>query len=441
MEPEETLIFSSWTLAAQKYSGGDLDVEKLTALSEKYVEEVVEGDGFFPDGARYTIKVLPGVGVFGGKDRVWSFRGGLAYYYLGAYYEVYSQLKDFESVSGSHYENVVLDITHGINYMPVLLREAVELALRHYSAVSGRKLTFYVVNSDPVLVENQESHIRLVDRRSIVPRESSAWLESELSIFDPRQSGGKVYKEYIRGREDVTPQYKEIKDRLKTLYEEYYKTTGNIINVLNHGALLYIAQYMREDIERLGEGLSEVEEVFRLYMDREGQILRINMGEDSVTVEVVLEPVKWFGALHAMMDLLYSSYRGVAPKSAEWVELDNLKKIAEKLSFSEYVSTIFTTELDNIKKRVKTFAEKCKKDLRKGLLYMEIYDRTRFEGGRVVPECDANVGKPAKPDTRNFIAHGGMEKNILKVKYENEKVFLSYTDKNIVDEVLKQIKK
>ena len=131
-KPDETVLISQYTMAKEGSKFEDLQVGTIEYM-KKFIGDV--------DRFRHKI-IAPGVVRVRDKEREYVYMGGIFNFYA---YVLYSLARFFEGLSGDI--EVVLDLTHGINYMGYLTLRAVNLVLDVYSMV--KDVTLKIVNSDP----------------------------------------------------------------------------------------------------------------------------------------------------------------------------------------------------------------------------------------------------------------------------------------------------
>jgi CRISPR-associated protein Csx1 len=97
--------------------------------------------------------VLPATGAYRG----YYFEGSLDNARFILVNELYSLLRQWGP------DAVVLDITHGVNYMPALAYGAVRTISKVLNYMYERPSCFLVLNSDPVMVDGQEVRVNVVE--------------------------------------------------------------------------------------------------------------------------------------------------------------------------------------------------------------------------------------------------------------------------------------
>lgn|GEM_PF-849015 len=135
--PTHKILIGQYTLGAERAGKerGESDFLYLQHLSERVIDEKLGLND-------YQKIISPGV-VFGNVNEVgFNYRGEIYNFYA---YTLYRLARTFEEFKGD--VQVILDLSHGINYMGYLTLSAVKLVLDVYSAF--RKTWLKVINSDP----------------------------------------------------------------------------------------------------------------------------------------------------------------------------------------------------------------------------------------------------------------------------------------------------
>lgn len=102
-------------------------------------------------------------------------------------YFSYVYISALEEMINNDIDEVILDITHGINYMPVLAKDAITLALATYVAyksikeVKEKKVKFTVYNSDPVTGNNPGPYkINIISETTFTQLSGIKYITSQL---------------------------------------------------------------------------------------------------------------------------------------------------------------------------------------------------------------------------------------------------------------------
>jgi len=287
-------IIVSETLARQedvcKYSQDIGSVKRsVENLIGKYVEKFFEGYS-----RNVSVVVAPGIGLFYDKDPQIGVRWSTCNTenYTSS---VFSQLlRIFEEEKPTR---VIVDITHGVNYMPYLAVTAVEKAFKTYvlsemlgsgSGRKGKSYSILVVNSDPYTPLPSQSrgeaeggnsitlNVNVITCREI--KEPAQLLEELLleleSVRYERGGGVRVYK--VKNLDKT----KSLLDELKCYNEKVEKEiekAAHILKGLEYGLLLYVAS----ELDSIGaasrykwdlEGCSKLTEYALGYIDRSAEV-------------------------------------------------------------------------------------------------------------------------------------------------------------------------
>ena len=130
--PDRAVLVGQYTLAREGKDFGGLQEETI-----KYIMGCLDGADRFTD-----FVIAPGVFTSRAGGRETAFRGDIYNFYA---YVLYRLADLFAGLRGD--VEVVLDLTHGINYMGYMTMRAVSLVLDAYS--TSYRAALKVVNSDP----------------------------------------------------------------------------------------------------------------------------------------------------------------------------------------------------------------------------------------------------------------------------------------------------
>ncbi|MEM0311460.1 MAG: TM1812 family CRISPR-associated protein [Ignisphaera sp.] len=393
----------------------------LERFTDMYTKEVGEQ-------LAASVSVLPGIGVYRACSnlRRFVYRGSP----LNTYAALLIDLAD--ALNCVDPDLVVLDISHGVNYLPVLGREAVHKSIRLYSALRGKKVVVAVVNSDPVQEPGQSSHIHLVELRT--------YEEKPLELFESTVSDLSMEELKPRALERVEPP-KEIQE-LSRVIDYTSKSYTDLMNALtrasSYGLVLYILTRMAGlDLGELERDISSLEGKVKdaLYSRS------VRLEGDSVTVEHkyavtpgvvdLLSALRLLKRLREAIKLDFKAWEG-------WVELELLEKLGGELGLSRIASKILMYEVQDIEKHVNAL-ETLGVDLSKPLVYntiiqvlnMSLEDAIAREKLReVLMEAEHKArSRPeqrCQANERHFYAHAGLERNIVEVKKQNGKIYIRY---------------
>jgi len=285
-------------------------------------------------------------------------------------------------------DEIYIDITHGINYMPLLATDAIKLATYTYvveNNKNGVNLTIY--NSEPVTRGNQGPYtIDDIYSEKITVRQA---LSSILLPFLSSES-----KNVIKNKV-----FKVIYNSLKANSENANSSMCNadfiyyVVNALSSGIFLYLISKKSE----INNCLNVVENNLR-KLDFSNFTLQINFENGNVIYNENI-PIE-LSYLHSLLKV--SSH--IAQGSNR---LSEIRKIAENYSTSDSVKYVVLNEISDIEKAKSTIPDS-----------QTLYARILCE--KPPKLCLANK--------RNLIAHGGFERNVTFLWKCGDDICVSYGD-------------
>ncbi|AKV74187.1 MULTISPECIES: CRISPR-associated CARF protein Csx1 [Metallosphaera] len=300
-----------------------------------------------------------------------KIKGNLGLFFSHVYLSALRKLLEKEP------DGVVLDSTHGINYMSLLTKDALTLALSVYCAVKRKKTTFSIYNSDPYVKDHEPFVIREVNSFTITPVSGLKYVTSQILSKTPDK--------YKPGR---------ICDNCSSLFSE--KDVHRVAKAMDSGLFLYVTQKLKGINLRDND---EGKEARKLEVDKVLDVL-----ERAMTV------VQWSEANN---EYVYMS-RG----NVETAEAHALFKIA---------SQIDVEDLDQLESAVEMYCD----DVTSTIVKQEISHIRQSEGGIPQDRFEKysnvmglqNVGQT---DKRILYAHGGLPYDLTLLRKEGGKILIRY---------------
>ena len=396
-------------------------LERAAEVLRLYVKSYSEEVGLKANSI--DISIVPGIGTFrlaGGVIR-YQFLGSITTCSVSLELDLYEKLKESECRA------VILDISHGINYLPSLALEALNRAVRVYSALTGSPIGFAVCNGDPVMSSGQNSVIHLV--RAQLVEETPFSLLAPPGLILPERSVKMLERrrppEHVRTFEDG---YREVRGRLE-------RFTYSASKVATHGLVLYLVTQLSN--MRVGEDwLSPLQRVV------EGVKQLINLREVNSTANLVkvsysysLEPdLPIISYLSDLVEKLVEKAPELEETEvseigrAKLVDLEDLKRYAEEVAgLKQPAKRLFEYEISNIEKRVCGLRSIFKEGGVELLSTIHsLADKCEEELESVRREC---IKKLCQIDRRNFYAHAGMEMNSVVVSVSDGRILVGYPEK------------
>ena len=297
------------------------------------------------------------------------------------YYFTYVYYKALKILERENPTDVYLDITHGINYMIDLAKEALLLAVSAYAAMQGKNINFRVYNSDPIMMDANRKvlkgpyEIHEIEKRTITPLLGLKHITTQIISRD------KNYFQILR-RDGVIDDVKKI---------------AKFANALDNGLFVYFADKSNE-IQRIKDSL-------------ESKLTEVNMNIDN-EIRIEFKP----GSYALAHSLLYIALH-FKPKGGNCLDIEALKEFAEKYA-DEVTKTIIQNEIDNTIEKNKDRIGKEKK------LLAEIVKSGLEELLGKQKDVEKKGG-----NKRILYAHGGLPLAWTYVYEQDGKICVTYGDK------------
>ncbi|WP_456374197.1 CRISPR-associated CARF protein Csx1 [Methanocaldococcus sp.] len=313
----------------------------------------------------YETIVCPGVGSFpNGK-----FLGNLRDYYSFILYKL------AKNISGN--VHIHLDLTHGINYMPVLTYRAIRDVLEILAIKNDVRLTVY--NSDPYVGKDlAELKIHIVEDSKIIPTYQFSGIQQnplDTTEYTPKEKIGEI-KKTINQNNDI-----------KNLKLSKQNINAFLASIKYALPLIYSTFYVDyEIIEKIADGI--IDSYFKyIQIDTDNKILKrylkLTTDFDSIIV-----------AYKISKECKLEKY---IKNELSLKEIDNLK---EELFKNNPYSSFIGRELSTI---YHIFKEKYNEE--------EINKISKSW----IPMYKFRKEDKDKFNIRNFLAHGGLEKSVTEI--------------------------
>ncbi|MDV3104835.1 CRISPR-associated CARF protein Csx1 [Thermococcus waiotapuensis] len=352
------------------------------------------------------IVVAPGIGEFDNA----SVEGDVLDFY-------YFVLKTLAEELPTEDTEVFLDLTHGINFMPVLTYRALKNLLGLLAYL--RTVRLHVMNSEPIpsgekpwkeeIVKSKVLNIHLIESEELGPRPM-------YSIFRDRND---------KKKREWSAFISSVANGFPLVFATFYPKINSVMGIIEASLKEFddsIEVSMKPDIV----GKTKVHVVRKRGFNRDFKtavklyyLLRVLQGE--------------FGGKYPKEGVTTKELSDITKKL--FVKMPRIGVVVEKqvseLSELEEGKGVYE---DGTSRRIPGILDKIDKDKklndlkkRKGLSYGELRKTIKLgssSGDSLNPE----------PGVRNFIAHSGFEYNLVWVRYENGKLVWFYPDKEKVIE-------
>ncbi|MEB2836916.1 MAG: CRISPR-associated DxTHG motif protein [Desulfurococcales archaeon] len=343
---------------------------------------------------------------------------------------------------------IILDISHGVNYMPALALRALERVSVLHASLRG-PISVAVVQSDPVAEGSKLSVIHVVEagRVGYSIHDAMEYFAGSLPR-DPRGIHG--YRMLERGRPPSV--LKGIKAAVEGALEEYWGTMKTVIAADRHGLALYALHALSTvNPARLRRSVEALEDLLRGAL----RYREVGRSEEGVLVSqpFAIIPGEALNILYSLriLEALASQLETQARTVGRYrmFSLSSLRRYLERVEPPRAARAIAQREIDDVKGRVTTLLEALQAEpslLSKPTSYSVIYDYTErsfysisraVREGRVRSKLERGIQEDQymlekKPpthcdiDERNFYAHAGMERNAVAVLAVEGEVYIGY---------------
>jgi CRISPR-associated protein Csx1 len=386
-KPNRVLIIVLDTVVNRFTSSYD---ELLSQVHSMYSEFIGKDLGIDLKNNNVKILIAPGVGRFNVDGGFIKFDGSLSDFYAYVLFELSKVFLE----SGDEI-TVHLDLSHGINFMPSLTLTALRELLSALSLISNVRLKIY--NSEPYVKNVTKTlTIHLVEDREVTP------------ILDIKPLGMKGECKFLKVKVvAMSPEERSILKNMRLNRGEVSELNAFLSSVFNGLPLALYTFY--PDTEDLREKLERAVEFWRSRMsvardaDEINIVRKVSFAEDFARCIMI-------NFIATMLKL--SRKKEVALGDLESVRKNFFSKWSAKFN------AMISSDLGKIREDVDKYTVKYTAIKSWTKLY-EVFDE-----------------KPGGFDPRNFLAHSGLERNIVELKIEGSSIKIRYAD-NCLEEVVK----
>ncbi|MEM0134455.1 MAG: CRISPR-associated CARF protein Csx1, partial [Thermoplasmatales archaeon] len=365
------VVFAPISLAAEFIPSSEgVSLKEMSDIVETKSMEFLRGES--GNDMKIKVVVTPTKGTFpirnSGNGTI-EIKSGSGNFYVAVYQSV------MEIFKGSNGCEVLVDITHSVNYMALDMVEATNLALRSLNASGSTQhgFNFKVYNSDPfVRGSHSPLQLNLIRTEPIVDRSLSlSRIVGDLFYnFDGNYCKRALKKASL-----------DTKVKIEILRKLAYSFLL--------GAVLFVASYEADIIDWAGDVWNSMDSTHRTFISNQQPAMHDGVLDFGIELERELPKI------HAFLSSI---------SSREFSKLDSNPEI-EKLKIAadmlvEPGRTLLKNELHNLKKDIVGLTEdqRTKKVLLRKIL------KHKYSEEETDKEC--------KLDRRNFIAHAGLEANV-----------------------------
>jgi len=441
----ETLLLASSTL-------GTLSDKKRYSevVEEAYniIEEYLKNLEYCSEPKKVSLKILPGIGKFKDNNVEKKFKGRIDCFRVASFICSYKKMTETKP------DRIILDISHGINYMPVYTRTSVYLALLGYIASINSKGEWLVYNSEPKERGVKELELMLVEDLEIKPEFALQ------SIYREFETLSNVNFKLLKSLYGIPPPKSSIE------WEQLNLKTIRLVKTARNGLIVPFIETAQKLAETETEPLEKEIKKYS-YLENCDDLVEINENE----LRYLYAPNILSTHIIAIINSLKQLKKMKIDTFDEGYYIESLKELSQKF-VEEPALTLVKHELYQMEERVKlaslagvkfntwepynTFVQigeireneeplltiyKENKDKLKEMIRKEKTLQKLF--ATIVKEKMQAEKRIRSPEERNFLAHAGLERNITQIYIREEKTYIKYDSKKReeIENILKNIEK
>ncbi|MEO1942230.1 MAG: CRISPR-associated CARF protein Csx1, partial [Campylobacterales bacterium] len=289
-------------------------------------------------------------------SQVFHFEGGAQDYYYDFLYKLTHQILPPQELAEYEGLEIYLDITHGINFMPIFIYRGLLTATSLLAFLKPGKVKIKVFNTDPFVKDvTKILKIHQIEERVITPAPLNRQLKKASllkPVSIPPEERGKFFKE-VKPRTDS---------------HSYEQDLNSFIGSFYYGFPLVATTFFPPVEEMEGH----LKEMYRVYWENITE--KEKKGEIVIDKRVHFTPAFELVTLASWQSQLVGSELGLSKCGEEGVEVQQLKKIGQVFGNN---SVFINNELNDLEERGQ-FAEEnweC---------YNRIMERTERINGKVM---------------------------------------------------------
>jgi CRISPR-associated protein Csx1 len=425
----KTLLYAPSTL---EKPSKDKNYEQLVDEVKQYVGSKLNDVLYCPRPSQVEIAIAPTIGSFRKNKEIYRSKGSIEVYRSYTHTTAYNKLMQQKPTE------IILDLSHGVNYMPTYLRQTTETAIASYVLATGKTVKLLVYNSDPVQPRDRDTPIEEATINLVEEKEISHWdakqilyTQLHLHLLKPTHQPSPI----------SSPLALPIPEHNKQEWRKLLENITYFVKSAELGQSLPLAYLINEinntDIPEL-YGMAESFAYIRDCSDL------VDLGDRTIVFKYAL---RYEAALSVTL--------AASIKSKGWQEkppypLEYIKKISEN-----YMTAATERLLDHEAKQLEDRVGIVQKHLPQHQIYktpyvklinvsnmqteggkrvLDIYRKKQAIGERIVREAEKIIAQPDKLvveggyDPRNLIAHAGLEQNITLVTLKGGRILVEYRE-------------
>jgi len=424
--PDRIIVFvTDTTIFDSSLFSGDKDYESLIRYVEKiyrdFAYEIIDSSAKYCDinadelRDKIEIIVAPGTGKYSNKLQInketielprMNLCGSIANYYYFIHGKLsvilYSEVVNLLSKDGESNKTlqVILDLTHGVNYMPALTYRAIK-DLSGVVSIFLKPINLTVLNSEPYTEGAEGLRIHLVEK-TINPRPEKFFFEKD---EDPLEVEGSC----VKNTEELNKIKADLEEILRILRIDNLEEIRVYALSIEYGQpLLSLYTLPKASLNCVVDAL---EKIFYYFTRVEADF------EIRHLVRYTINASNMFKALF-ISDVLKNVFK---IGRREEISLKELADITGKINWLDNATKLrISQELYSIEKIVSS----------KGICYNEYRKLHEYIG---YEDC-SYIEKGEDRFARNLFSHAGLERCVTEIKCEDskpEKIYLRYASNRL----------
>jgi CRISPR-associated protein Csx1 len=425
----KTLLYAPSTL---EKPSKDKNYEQLVDEVKQYIASKLNDMLYCPKPSQVETAIAPTIGSFRKNKEIYKSKGSIEVYRSYTHITAYNKLMQQKPTE------IIMDLSHGVNYMPTYLRQTTETAIASYVLAAGNTVKLLVYNSDPVQPRDrdtpiEEATINLVEEKQISQWDAKQILYTQLHLH--------LLKPTHQPKPISSPLARPIPEHNKQEWRKLLENIMYFVKSAELGQSLPLAYLINEINNTNIPELYRIAERFAYIRDC-SDLIDINDG-----IIVFKYALRYEAALSVT---LATSIRSKGWQEKPPYPLEYIKKISEN-----YMTTATARLLENEAKQLedrvgfvqkylpqyKIFKTPYVKLINVGKMHTEggrsllddyrdqrpIDEKTVREAEKIIMQSDKQAVKEGY-DARNLVAHAGLEQNVTLVTVEGGKILLEYRE-------------
>ena len=388
---------SLYNIDKDKLSEGRIDyLEDVINASRIYITEKLEEWDI--DRENVHIEILPGVGEFHQKKKfIWLYHGKITDFKYTLTYFLSKFLITHLKNGNSDAVNLIIDLTHGINYMPTFVYNS-SLTLGRLLRFKYKEVSLTVLNSEPVQHPYKGKY--RINKVAEIDNLAREYIFEMLSSYGGGIKPLKIAN--LKNRRSLAEEIKSFNKKYELRASELNTFLGGIIN----GLPLVILTYF-PDISQLRDMLLEILSLYVKYTDVKTEKKKL----DIIHNFNLTKNFEVLSIIHFLGYLLKDIKTSLSRETSTLEQLYTVKEMIYK--GNDRNMYLISNELYILEESCREYIASL--DNKDNLKFMVIGPKHYAE----IMKDNAEEYKLRSKSSfyRNFLSHAGLEKNITTLYF------------------------